>query len=420
MSRFVIFTFIIVLLYLVHIKKVPLPEFIKTELQAISASENSRVEGFSSSPSCKLEEDDKLHYGFSKPMSQHYEEYQTYLKNHPAIHIYDQQRLSAANNKIMYNRIPKCGSETINDAFGEYFAQQKENGNWLGWWRENPHEEGVRHDRDFYNRGTTNGFIRDYEGFQDRLIYIRHEPYLDFHKWPENANATQPVYFNIVRKPSSRHISRWYYDRAGNFKSEETGGLHAKDLRADWERNMTIEHALKQALEWKNPYRHSIAEISSVMMNYLCGTAAWCNPDFNKDIYLLDETDMTAPIGNIYARDQAMKNIRENYIFVGILEQWDDNIEMLEYVFPEAFGPHIDRPGRQTFSEFFKEKGKEISARYATVTKPKVEDWAKDILEKVMLYENEIYEYAKMVFNVRLEHYRKLHGRSKANDNSEK
>ena len=90
---------------------------------------------------------------------------------------------------------------------------------------------------------------------------------------------------------------------------------------------------------------------------------------------------------------------------VGILEQWDDTLELLEYMLPDLFA----RPGQETLREVYAVHAERIKAESATTDKPPTEQWVKDILRHIYKYEYEVYEYAKMVFNEKLAYYRALH-----------
>ena len=142
----------------------------------------------------------------------------------------------------------------------------------------------------------------------------------------------------------------------------------------------------------------------AAQVNYMCGNSVFCYKDLIAMAKQDPEYDL---IGFPQGRDLAMRNIRENYILVGIIEQWDDVLEMLEYLFPSIFAV----PGEQTLTEVYRAHAEEIREKYKTVGKPPTEQWVKDELRHILKYEYEVYEYAKMIFNEKLAYYRAFYGK---------
>ena len=119
-------------------------------------------------------------------------------------------------------------------------------------------------------------------------------------------------------------------------------------------------------------------------LNYLCGNTPFCHHEMQK---LMNTDPEHQHLGNKQARDYAIRNVRENYIFVGILEQFEEVLELLEYIFPSAFAVE----GKASLREIYEENAEAIKSKFATVEKPETEEWVKDILREVYRYEIEVY-----------------------------
>ena len=133
------------------------------------------------------------------------------------------------------------------------------------------------------------------------LLFIRHIYYIRFYQFGYN-----PVYFNIVRNPVDRFISRYYYIRYG-FTKAKIG--HNMDEN---HRNMTLTECVKTEDK-------ECAKPEMIMIPYFCGSSELCLKSGKE------------------ALEIAKENILQKYIFVGLTEDYQNTVKALEYLIPKFF-----------------------------------------------------------------------------------
>ena len=107
-------------------------------------------------------------YNYIKPMSVLRQEYLDYVGD---IKTFDDRKIAESGNRIIYNRIAKCGSETINEIISRILAEQNS-----GWKKQMYFVRGEKHDLDFQDEDYARQFVADWREKQEKFIYIR--PYL--------------------------------------------------------------------------------------------------------------------------------------------------------------------------------------------------------------------------------------------------
>ena len=349
----------------------------------------------------------------------------------------DDLKRKLSRNVIIYNRIPKCGSETISFLLQKAFAINK---NWdysIYFTRDT-----TRHENDFFNESYVQEFENKLESWgQNNMaganvpneititnrdtkkgyIFMRHMPFMNFKK------DLKPMWMNILRDPVSRAISHFYYERRGQNQLNDRGETIAYSLKfTEKEKNQTIEEVLKEIPESKQQLTISKIGLGRCQINWFCGlgtdpgTEARPGRGFGEACrrgysYQLRNSLDKSKQGQILqkqddlemrkGRDLAIKHIQENYIFIGITEQFNDCLELLEYLFPTAFTINGNKKG---LSELYKIWGATAKQKFKTFDKPPTEEWVKERLRKMMAYEYDVYEFARALFNEKLRYYRSI------------
>ena len=218
------------------------------------------------------------HHNFSSPPLPKFSKY------------FDDQRKLAAKNIILYNRIPKCGSETISFLLNKAF---KINKNWS--YDIFFTTDDSRHGNEFYEVERAEKFKEDVGRWTKRygqktesqelqesrnnsgFIYIRHMPIINF----TNTNLS-PLYINILRDPTSRAISKFYYERRGQNQLNERGQIIAYSLKfTEQEKNQTIEDVLSEIPETKPHQMIEKLGLGRCQVNWLCGVEDFCKHNYN-------------------------------------------------------------------------------------------------------------------------------------------
>jgi len=206
---------------------------------------------------------------------------------------------SIAQERIIYNRAPKCGSSTMRALLYEL---EKEN-----------HVKGAHittcdHCINGQQR-TQRKFFDAYDDLvnttQDFYI-VGHARWLDF----SVTGRIQPSYINILRHPVLRHRSEYYY-----FRSRK-GELHSKE-RAKEECSCYKKKFSDCILNSSPECSESVLRFAGVYTSYFCG--------YNCD-------NMT----DISKNERIFRNF-DSYAFVGVTEDMKSSVFLLGKTFPHIF-----------------------------------------------------------------------------------
>lgn len=162
-----------------------------------------------------------------------------------------------------------------------------------------PYENGERQDK---TDEEEKSFVTQLYTEDHPFVYIRHLYFVDFTKYGEK----QPLYVNIMRDPIERFESFYYFTRFGNTRGG--GKSHMNDGR----RQETIDDCVeKQRHECMKPYWQVVP--------YFCGNSPGCSSRSQ------------------WAVDKAKANIENSYLFVGLIEELDLSLDILENLLPRYF-----------------------------------------------------------------------------------
>jgi len=196
-------------------------------------------------------------------------------------------------SRLVFNRVPKCGSITFTRLFYQLGARNNFN-------VASPYEPG---ETPWLTQDQQIATINSVKDQPPPSVYIRHQYFIDFNEFGEES----PIYMNVIRDPIARFSSFYHFIRFGN--KEGDGADVPMDEK---KKNRSIEDCIIENVhECKNPVWQIVP--------YLCGQAAYCR----------NRTEQ--------AVSQAKKNVETKYFAVGILEELGMFLKFLEYGLPEYF-----------------------------------------------------------------------------------
>ncbi|XP_035681320.1 uronyl 2-sulfotransferase-like isoform X1 [Branchiostoma floridae] len=200
--------------------------------------------------------------------------------------------------KVLYNRVPKCGSNTM-----KVLLRELQNRNRFQFFE----------DKDYGLKALPNKLLRKFVQMVDQLprpsIYEKHIYYVDFQKFGKQ----QPTYINLVRDPLERRISGYYYMRFGRIDGNQ------KQKRTEEEKAQTFDDCVLNNL-WECD---EFGPKTFTMTQFFCGQESIC----------MEPSQMAVEV--------AKENIRRHYAVVGVLEEFSSFLKVLEVVMPQFFrGAH--------------------------------------------------------------------------------
>ncbi|XP_069014327.1 uronyl 2-sulfotransferase a isoform X2 [Embiotoca jacksoni] len=140
------------------------------------------------------------------------------------------------------------------------------------------------------------------------FLYTRHVHFLNFTRF----RIEQPVYINIIRDPINRFLSNYFFRRFGDWRGEQNHLIRTPGMKDD-ERYLDINVCiLENYPECSNPRVFYI-------IPYFCGQHPQCREP------------------GVWALERAKQNVLENYLLVGILEELEDVLLLLERLLPHYF-----------------------------------------------------------------------------------
>ncbi|XP_044024018.1 uronyl 2-sulfotransferase a isoform X1 [Siniperca chuatsi] len=140
------------------------------------------------------------------------------------------------------------------------------------------------------------------------FLYTRHVHFLNFTRF----RIEQPVYINIIRDPINRFLSNYFFRRFGDWRGEQNHLIRTPGMKDD-ERYLDINVCiLENYPECSNPRVFYI-------IPYFCGQHPQCREP------------------GAWALERAKQNVLENYLLVGILEELEDVLLLLERLLPHYF-----------------------------------------------------------------------------------
>ncbi|XP_041461758.1 uronyl 2-sulfotransferase-like, partial [Lytechinus variegatus] len=209
------------------------------------------------------------------------------------------------------------------------------------------------------------------------FIYQRHLHFVNFRQY----GIQHPTYINIIRDPLERAVSHYYFIRFGDERKQER---KYSQNSTDPRRLMSYEQCVIQ----DDP--DCTGKKSFYIIPFFCGHDPRCR------------------IPGEWALKRAIENVKKHYVAVGILEELQDSLQVLEKVLPNMFKGALD-----SFLRF--EQIAQSNKSSVGVTKYKQKPSAKTALyvrNVLMKYEYQFYNWIKdrlhqQMTNLGIKSYRK-------------
>jgi len=262
-------------------------------------------------------------------------------------------------NFIFHNKMPKCGSSTMNNIIRICSQNQG-----YSFQKIEPAEIGFYDDKSLVKQ-INNSMSHPY-------LLLKHHFYFDFTKF---AGAKQPTYINVIRNPLDWFTSRYYFARYG--WARKPGCRNVEDCKL-LDIHMTIDECVEK--------RHPACTNSTYQyLPFLCGSEENCVN--------------TTQAAKKRAYEISKQHILNNYYFVGILEQFEETLLLAEFLLPNFYkdalnvwkGDYVQERQMSTKTQNKKEMN-EASKKF--------------FLNGPLKYEKKLYDFARKVFNERLKFFK--------------
>lgn len=248
--------------------------------------------------------------------------------------------------KVVYNRVGKCGSRSMQNIIKVLADQQKFN---------------------FYISPVSNDTrpkmldlskeVKLISNLQTPALYSRHIHYINFAKFGE----LQPVYINMIRDPIERFSSQYHFKRYGDFISKKQRG--GKTL-TEGQRNMNINDCILR--------NHSDCMGLKLwyIIPYFCGQDPICR------------------LPSVEGLRRAKMHVLDNYLAVGVLEDFNGTLKVFEKLLPDYFTGASSIWSGIVGSE---------SSKTSTRGKQTLSREAYEVLKERLAYE---YDFYNFVYNI--------------------
>lgn len=204
---------------------------------------------------------------------------------------------------VIYNRVPKCGSQTMSMLINHSSRRNKFK-SWQLWQNGEVPERSPREQKMWVNE-----VYEELDSLMPKtkpLLFTRHQYYINF----ADHNVLEPLYMNLIRDPVDRFASFYYFQRYGNARGGGKKQPPGQMSYEDW--NMPIDECVRQfKRECTSPIWHTVP--------YLCGNSPICQEKTERAI------------------QETKRNIERNYFVIGVLEELTSFLKLLEKVLPQYF-----------------------------------------------------------------------------------
>ncbi|CAF0906503.1 unnamed protein product [Didymodactylos carnosus] len=208
------------------------------------------------------------------------------------------RQFSFTPQRIIYTRVPKCGSTTLLRLFQDQSQIMNFNVAVRGpaWTYQLNTEERKR-------------YIMEINNLQPFTIFIRHIYFVNFGF--QQSSSSSLGHISLIRDPIKRIISQYYFVRHRCLHDKICPGKFNKAY---------INQTLDECLEHSTYKCISMVNGVSNMIGFFCGQSLFCN-DLN----------------SVKPLKKAKLNIIQYYTMVGMLEQLDQFLYVLNHQMPRYF-----------------------------------------------------------------------------------
>ena len=205
--------------------------------------------------------------------------------------------------------------------------------------------------------------------------YVKHLNFLDLQEF----NMTNPIYINFVRDPVDRVISWYYYKRAPWHLIKQDHDTNETRLH----RNVPPIDELKRTFEECVLQRHNECVYYPGQGIY---TDRYGGSHYSQIAFFCGNDMLCDKFESQEALTMAKENVEKYYAVVGVLEQLDKSLEVLENYVPRYFAN-----ARKTHNSMYIQ----WRHRNKNIYKPKTPKYIKEALKANFTAEYEFYEFCK-------------------------
>ncbi|XP_076030227.1 uronyl 2-sulfotransferase homolog pip-like [Oratosquilla oratoria] len=256
-----------------------------------------------------------------------------------------------ASKLLIYNRIPKCASSTVQTVL-----------RWLARQLDYQHVSSNVFDERQLSQKEQLHLANSLLSGSQHISYDRHLYYTNF----SALELPPPIYVNVVRDPIERFISSFYYRRSEERLNRLAArGRTSSPPSAAWI-NRTVEQCVtsddEECLIQEGDQRE-------MMLTYFCGHQSFCRE-----------------IGNQDALAKAKQVVSQAYSVVGLVADMDTSFALMETLIPRFMTNATRAYGKLKKHEQAVNKNR---------SKPVVSKEIKDILRDRMSQDIEFYQFLK-------------------------
>uniref|UniRef100_A0A3B1IJ09 Uronyl 2-sulfotransferase n=1 Tax=Astyanax mexicanus TaxID=7994 RepID=A0A3B1IJ09_ASTMX len=255
-------------------------------------------------------------------------------------------------SQVIYNRVGKCGSRTV--VLLLRILAERHQFNLVS---------SDIHNKTRLTKHEQVELMRNISTIPQPFLYTRHVHFLNFTRF----RIEQPVYINIIRDPINRFLSNYFFRRFGDWRGEQNHLIRTPRMKDD-ERYLDINVCiLENYPECSNPRLFYIVP-------YFCGQHPQCREP------------------GVWALERAKQNVLENFLLVGILEELEDVLLLLERLLPHYFSDVLTIYKSPAFWK--------VGNLTGTVKKSMPTLEALQVLYRRMKYEYEFYNFVRDQFHL--------------------
>ncbi|XP_043076468.1 uronyl 2-sulfotransferase-like [Puntigrus tetrazona] len=164
------------------------------------------------------------------------------------------------------------------------------------------------HNKTRLTKREQENLIRNISTTPQPFLYTRHVHFLNFSRF----RTDEPVHINVIRDPINRFLSNYFFRRFGDWRGEENHVVRTPGMKDD-ERYLDINTCILESYpECSNPRLFYI-------IPYFCGQHPQCREP------------------GLWALETAKRNVLDHYLLVGVLEELEDVLLLLERLLPHFF-----------------------------------------------------------------------------------
>jgi len=211
---------------------------------------------------------------------------------------------------LFFNRVPKVGSQSINK-----LLQNLATMNDFSFAR-----DGVNNvEQIVMSREKEKVLAKDISKHPTGSVYSKHVAMVDFSRY----NLPNPIYINMVRHPTDRLVSWFYYIRAAWYVIER--------------HRLFPSNPLPLSSWLKKDFDTCVMDPSDFECKYLMGDMEGFGDHRRQSIFFCGMDTDCVPFNSKVAIAKAKENVEKYYAVVGVLEDLNKTLTVLEHFVPRFF-----------------------------------------------------------------------------------